>query len=71
MKEIFLAYEAVREAGYYNMFDPRARELAEEMNDMTISRQQWADCMKNYNKYQIAWLADEPQCPSNQVDFFE
>lgn len=71
MKEIFLAYEAVRESGYYNMLDPRALALANEMNDMTITKAQWFDCMSNYEKYWVAWLKDQPQSPSNQVDFTE
>lgn len=59
MKDVFLAFEGVRKSGYYNMFDPRARQFAEEVNDMTISREDWAECMKKYSEYKSKWLSDE------------
>jgi len=46
--EKFQAYVAVQQTGYFNMFDPRARELAEEMSDMNISKSDWVYIMKNY-----------------------
>jgi len=46
--EKFQAYVAVQQTGYFNMFDPRARELAEEMGDMNISKSDWVYIMKNY-----------------------
>ena len=49
--EKFGAYIAVQESGYYNMFDPRARALANEMNDLDISKAEWVDMMKNYQSY--------------------
>lgn len=49
-KDMWFAYRAVQDAGFYNMLDPRARALANEMNDLEISRQQWAFIMTNYDK---------------------
>lgn len=49
-KEMFLVYEAVRTSGLFNMFDPRARALANEMNDLNITREQWVMIMNEYNK---------------------
>lgn len=46
--EKFQAYLAVQESGYYNMLDPRAKALAEEMNDIEISKSDWFYMMKNY-----------------------
>lgn len=47
---MWFAYRGVQDAGYYNMFDPRARELANEMNDLEMTRQQWGFIMTNYDK---------------------
>jgi len=55
-KEMFLAYESVRESGFYNMFDPRARELANEMNDLEITRAQWVMIMNDYDKMKATYL---------------
>lgn len=49
--EKFGAYLAVQESGYYNMLDPRARALANEMNDLDITRGEWVDMIKNYESY--------------------
>jgi hypothetical protein len=46
--EKFQAYLAVQESGYYNMLDPRARSLAEEMSDVEISKSDWVYMIKNY-----------------------
>jgi hypothetical protein len=46
--EKFQAYVAVQESGYYNMLDPRARELAVEMSDIDISGADWVYMIKNY-----------------------
>ena len=46
--EKFQAYVAVQESGYYNMLDPRARELAVEMSDIDISRADWVYMIQNY-----------------------
>lgn len=54
-KEMWFAYRGVQDAGYYNMFDPRARELANEMNDLEMTRQQWVFIMTNYNKLKEAY----------------
>lgn len=48
--EKFQAYLAVQESGYYNMLDPRARKLAEEMNDIEISKSDWVYMIKNYQE---------------------
>lgn len=50
LREKFEAYLAVQECGYYNMFDPRARALASEMNDVEISKSEWVYIIKNYEK---------------------
>ena len=49
--EKFEAYVAVQESGLLNMFDPRARALANEMNDLDITKDEWVDMMKNYESY--------------------
>ena len=49
--EKFGAYLAVQESGYYNMLDPRARALANEMNDLSITKSEWVDMIKNYESY--------------------
>lgn len=50
LKEKFEVYLAVQESGYYNMIDPRARELACEMNDIEISRADWIYLIANYSE---------------------
>ena len=50
LREKFEAYLAVQECGYYNMIDPRARELACEMNDIEISRADWIYLIANYSR---------------------
>jgi len=50
MKQKFEAYLAVQEMGAYNMFDPRARTLAEEFCDEPITREDWMHIIKNYNQ---------------------
>lgn len=47
---MWFAYRGVQDAGYYNMFDPRALALANEMNDLDMTRQQWGFIMSNYAK---------------------
>jgi len=47
---MWFAYRGVQDAGYYNMFDPRARALANEMNDLDMTKQQWSFIMTNYSK---------------------
>ena len=49
--EKFGAYLAVQESGYYNMLDPRARALANEMNDLDITKGEWVDMINNYESY--------------------
>jgi len=49
-KEVWFAFRAVQDAGYYNMFDPRARALANEVNDMNITKEQWTFVITNYDK---------------------
>ena len=49
MKKKFKAYELVRELGAYNMFSPKARELAQEFCEEEISRDDWVFMIKNYN----------------------
>lgn len=42
------AYVAVQESGAYNMLDPRARDLANEMSDYEITREDWVFIIRNY-----------------------
>jgi hypothetical protein len=49
-KDMWFAYRAVQDSGFYNMLDPRARALANEMNDLEITKQQWSFIMTNYSK---------------------
>ena len=49
-KDVWFAYRGVQDAGYYNMFDPRARALANEVNDMNITKEQWTFVITNYDK---------------------
>ncbi len=55
-REMFLAYEAVRESGYYNMFDRRALDLANEMNDLSMDIGQWSFIITNYDKLKKTYL---------------
>jgi hypothetical protein len=48
--EKFEAYLAVQDSGAYNMLDPRARSLANEMSDYEITRQDWIWIIKNYSE---------------------
>lgn len=50
MREKFEAYLAVQEMGAYNMLDPRARELAQEFCDETITRGDWINIIQNYQQ---------------------
>lgn len=47
-REYFGAFEAVRTSGLVNMLDPRARNLANEMNDLSISRNDWLLMISEY-----------------------
>lgn len=48
MKQKFEAYLRVQEIGAYNMFDPRARDLAQEFCEEEISKADWIHIIKNY-----------------------
>ena len=50
MKAKFEAYLNVQEIGAYNMFDPRARDLAQEFCEEEISRDDWVHMIKNYSE---------------------
>ena len=50
MEEKFEAYLQVQEIGAYNMFDPRARELAQELSGLDIDRADWLHIIKNYSE---------------------
>jgi len=49
-KDMWFAYRAVQDSGFYNMNDPRALALANEMNDLNMTRQQWVFMQTNYSK---------------------
>lgn len=42
-KEDFLEYVAIQEIGYYNMLDPRARQLT------LLSKEDWSYIINNYS----------------------
>ena len=50
MKVKFEAYLRVQEIGAYNMFDPRARDLAQELCEEEISKGDWVYIIKNYSE---------------------
>ena len=50
MKAKFEAYLNVQEIGAYNMFDPRARDLAQEFCEEEISKADWIHMIKNYSE---------------------
>lgn len=50
MKAKFEAYLRVQEIGAYNMFDPRARDLAQELCEEEISKGDWVYIIKNYSE---------------------
>jgi hypothetical protein len=49
MKDKFIAYLQVQEMGAYNMFDPRARVLAQEFCEEEISLKDWVAMMREYS----------------------
>ena len=49
MKDKFIAYLQVQEMGPYNMFDPRARALAQEFCKEEISLKDWVIMMREYS----------------------
>jgi hypothetical protein len=55
-EEKFLAFEAVRQSGAYNMFDPRARNLANEMNDLSITKSEWVEIMQDYTNLKSKYV---------------
>lgn len=50
MKEKFSAYLLVQDMGSYNMFDPRARALAQEFCEDEITREDWVFMISNYSE---------------------
>ena len=46
----FEAYLQVQEIGAYNMLDPRARALAQELSGIEIDRADWIYIIKNYSE---------------------
>ena len=48
-KDEFLDYETVRRSGFYNMFDPQAREMTD------LSKDEWVTIMQEYKKLDEAW----------------
>jgi len=51
MKEKFIAYLRVQEIGAYNMFDPRARDLAQELCEEEITLKDWVVMMRSYSSF--------------------
>ena len=51
-KEQWDAYVGVQESGHYNMFDPRARALANELNDCVLTKEDWKVIISNYEALQ-------------------
>jgi len=52
-KKKFDKFEFVRRSGLYNMFDPRAREMA------NLTKPEWTTIMRDYDKLADAWLDKE------------
>ena len=55
-EEKFLAFYAVQQSGAYNMFDPRARNLANEMNDLSITKSEWVEIMQDYTNLKSKYV---------------
>ena len=55
MKAKFEAYLRVQEIGAYNMLDPRARDLAQELCEEEISKADWVYMIKNYTTLKEEW----------------
>ena len=49
MKDKFIAYLQVQEIGAYNMFDPRAKDLAQEFCEEEITLKDWVIMMREYS----------------------
>ena len=49
MKDKFIAYLQVQEIGAYNMFDPRAKDLAQEFCEGEITLKDWVVMMREYS----------------------
>lgn len=64
----FESYRSVQRSGEFNMFDPRARELANELrlsdNEGSISKDEWVYIIKNYAK-----LEAEYEQTKNGIDY--
>lgn len=52
------SYEYVRKRGYFNMFDPRAREMT------GLSKEQYMYCLKNYTSLKEQAEQHEPPAGS-------
>jgi len=48
-KEKFNEYLIVQELGFYNMLDPKARELT------SLNKKEWLEIIKNYSKLKKLW----------------
>lgn len=57
MNKKFEAYLRVQEIGVYNMFDPRARDLAQELCEEEISKSDWTYMIKNYKQLKEEYYA--------------
>lgn len=57
MNNKFEAYLQVQEIGAYNMFDPRARDLAQEFCEDYISREDWIFIINNYKQLKEEYYA--------------
>ena len=52
-KKKFDKFDFVSRSGLYNMFDPRAREMA------NLTKPEWTTIMRDYDKLADAWLDKE------------
>ena len=57
MKAKFEAYLQVQEIGAYNMLDPRARDLAQELCEEEISKADWVYIIKNYSELKEQYVS--------------
>lgn len=52
-REDFIKYVEVQKSGLYNMFDPRARKLA------NLSRSKWVEIMSQYDRYNNKYKGED------------
>tara|TARA_B110000503_G_C7157359_1_gene417921 strand:- start:917 stop:1918 length:1002 start_codon:yes stop_codon:yes gene_type:complete len=69
-KAQFDAYVSVQTSGHYNMFDPQARQLANNMNDCSISKSEWVSIMTNYNALEEQYKPSKDTSSPNDIGIY-